>query len=160
MRLLRECSRGRRRRLVRAQAKGVLAITAAVVVTAIMFAIDPHATIAALSAPFQGVCLVTAREQPLTIEIVDGRLVVSIGVDALMTAVRGGDDWDDETMAVVDADVFAAEIAHSLEHNEQEDGTTDIHLAIDRAALDAIEGGSEAVRLVGDGKMHDQEAPQ
>ena len=35
-----------------AQAKGVLAITAVVVVTTIMFAIDPRATIAALAAPF------------------------------------------------------------------------------------------------------------
>lgn len=89
------------------------------------------------------------REQPLTIEIVDGRLVVSIGIDALMEAVRGGDDWDDETMTIVDPDTFAAEIAHALETDEQEDGTTDIHLAIDKAATSAIEGGSEAVILAG-----------
>jgi hypothetical protein len=35
-----------------AHAKGMLAITAAVVVTAIMFVVDPHATVAALAAPF------------------------------------------------------------------------------------------------------------
>lgn len=92
------------------------------------------------------------REQALTIEIIDGRLLISIGIDALMTAVRGGDDWDDQQMTIVDPDVFAADIAHSLEHNEREDGTTDIHLAIDRAALDAIEGGCTAVRFSDEGE--------
>lgn len=90
------------------------------------------------------------RNTPLSIEIVDGELVIRIGIDALMVAVRGGDDWDDDTMTIVDPDAFAAEIAHSLEHNEQEDGTTDVHLAIDRAAMDAVESGSEAVRMAGD----------
>lgn len=91
-----------------------------------------------------------SRDRPLTIEIADGQLVIRIGVDALMVAVRAGDDWDDDTMTIVDADAFAVEIAHSLEHNEQEDGTTDVHLAIDRAAMDAVESGSDAVRLAGD----------
>lgn len=96
---------------------------------------------------------VDRREQGLTIEIDDGQLVVRIGIDALMTAVRGGDDWDDD-IAIVDPDAFAAEIAHELEHNEQEDGTTDLHLAIDRAATLAIESGSRAVRL-GDEDLDD-----
>lgn len=100
------------------------------------------------------------RDQALTIAIVDGQLVITIGVDALMTAVRGGDDWDDETMTIVDPDAFAAEIAHSLEHNEQEDGTTDIHLAIDRAALDAVESGSEAVRMGDEEISYDRDGPR
>ena len=90
------------------------------------------------------------RDTPLTIEVAGDEMVIRIGIDTLMVAVRGGDDWDDETMTILDADAFAAEIAHALEHNEQEDGTTDVHLAIDRAALHAFENGSEAVRLSGE----------
>ncbi len=90
------------------------------------------------------------RDQSLTIAIVDEQLVITIGIDALMVAVRGSDDWDEETMTIVNPDVFAAEIAHALEHNEQEDGTTDIHLAIDKASLHVAEYGTEAVRFAED----------
>ena len=91
----------------------------------------------------------SARDQALTVEIEGGRLVISIGVDALMIAVEGGDDWL-EGWKILDADTFASEIADALENNEQEDGTTDIHLAIDKAATYAIENGSEAVSLDGE----------
>ena len=100
------------------------------------------------------------RDTPLTIEIVEGELVIRIGIDTLMVAVRGGDDWDDETMTIVDADAFAVEIAHALEHNEQEDGTTDVHLAIDRAAMHAVENGSEAVRLADEEIVYDRDGPR
>lgn len=89
------------------------------------------------------------RTQALTIDILDGELVLRIGIDTLMIAVRGGDEWDDETMTIFDPDAFAAEIAHALEHNEQEDGTTDIHLAIDKAAMHVVENGSETVQYAG-----------
>lgn len=95
------------------------------------------------------------RNQALTIAIVDEQLVITIGIDALVMAVRGGDDWDDETMTIVDADTFAAEIAHALEHNEQEDGTTDVHLAIDKAAMHVAEYGTEAVRFAGEDRDDD-----
>ncbi len=95
------------------------------------------------------------RGQPLTIAILEQQLVVSIGIDTLMTAVRGGDDWDDDTTTIVDADTFAAEIARALADNEEEDGTTDIHLAIDRAALYVIEAGSEAVQFAGEDRNDD-----
>ena len=86
----------------------------------------------------------SAREQGLTVEIVGGRLVVSIGIDALMIAVRGGDDWDDEELVITDPDELAASIARGLE-DEQEDGTTDIHLAIDKAVIWAIESAEPGV---------------
>ena len=100
------------------------------------------------------------RDTPLTIEIVEGELRIRIGIDTLMVAVRGGDDWDDDTMTVVDADVFAAEIAHALENNEQGDGTTDVHRAIDRAAMHAVENGSEAVRLSDEEIVYDRDGPR
>ncbi|NIJ07264.1 hypothetical protein FHS31_000860 [Sphingomonas vulcanisoli] len=89
------------------------------------------------------------RDQALTVAVEDGRLVISIGIDTLMIAAQGGNDWVEGT-EILDADAFAAEIADRLENEEQEDGTTDIHLAIDRAVLLAIENGSEAIRLPGD----------
>lgn len=91
----------------------------------------------------------SAREQGLAVEIVGDRLVISIGIDALMTAVRGGDDWDEDA-EIIDADSFAVEIANLLESEEQEDGTTDLHLAIDNAAMAAVEHGTEWVRWPGD----------
>ena len=102
------------------------------------------------------------RNKPLTIEIVDEQLRISIGIDALMIAVQGGDYWDDETMTVLDPDAFAAEIAHALEHNEEEDGTTDLHLAIDGAVEHLIENGNAAVRVVGDDEeiVYDRDGPR
>lgn len=91
----------------------------------------------------------SARNQALTVEIVDGRLVVSIGIDALMTAVRGGDDWDDDQYVITDPEDFAASIARGLE-DEQEDGTTDIHLAIDKAVTWAIESAEPGVEFRSD----------
>ena len=91
----------------------------------------------------------SSREQDLTVEIVGGRLVVSIGIDAPMIAVRGGDDWDDEEFVITDPDELAASIARGLE-DEQEDGTTDIHLAIDKAVTWAIESAEPGVEFRSD----------
>lgn len=82
--------------------------------------------------------MIGEREQGLAVGIEGNRLVISIGINALMTAVKGGDDWPDAEYRIVNADMFAADIATGLEQ-EEEDGTTDIHLAIDKAALWALE---------------------
>lgn len=100
------------------------------------------------------------RNQALTIEIVEGELVIRIGVDTLMIAVQGADDWDDETMTIVDPDTFAAEIANALQNNEQEDGTTDVHLAIDKAAMHVVEYGTEAVRFADEEISYDRDGPR
>ena len=84
------------------------------------------------------------RQHGLSVELVDGRLVIAIGVDALMTAVQGGDDWDEERWQITDPDAFAAGIVRGLER-EEEDGTTLVHLAIDGAAQWALEQGEEGV---------------
>jgi len=88
------------------------------------------------------------RDQQLEVGVVDGRLVISIGVDLLVHAVTHSDDWPEDGQ-VVDPDKFAAAIARQLE-DEQEDGTTPLHLAFDAAAVKAIEDGDESVRLAGD----------
>lgn len=89
------------------------------------------------------------RDQQLEVEVVDGRLVISIGVDLLLHAVaHGADDWEDD-WEVTDPDAFALAIVDELE-SEEEDGTTLLHRAFDRAAMRAVEAGAEGVRLPGD----------
>lgn len=88
------------------------------------------------------------RNQQLTVEVVDGRLVISIGVDLLVHAVTHGDGWE-EDWEVIDADKFASAIAGQLER-EEEDGTTLVHRAFDDAAMAAIEDGDDGVRFPGD----------
>lgn len=94
------------------------------------------------------------RKQGLTVEIDGDRLVISIGVDALMTAVQAGDDWDEERFRISDADAFASAIARGLEL-EAEDGTTHVHLAIDAAAMWALEQGEPGVEQLVDGEWEE-----
>lgn len=84
------------------------------------------------------------RDQGLTLEIVDGRLVISIGVNALMVAVKGGDAWDTDGEGgpeITSVDGFAGDILTEL-RDEEEDGTTLIHIAIDTAIERALDAGS------------------
>lgn len=88
----------------------------------------------------------TDRNQQLKVEIVDGVLNISIGVDLLIYAITHGSDFwpDDDELVVTDPDVFAAEIARELE-NEEEDGTTLVHRMFDKAAETAVDNGCEGV---------------
>lgn len=89
------------------------------------------------------------RDQGLAVEIIDGRLFISIGVDALMVAVKGGPVWSDQEeegrgWVISDPDAFAAEIAHEL-RDEEDDGTTLVHVMLDAAIERAIEQGSLSI---------------
>lgn len=90
------------------------------------------------------------RDQELQVVIEDGRLIMSIGINLLTSAAIECDALDHGDFEITDADVFAAEIARKLE-DEEEDGTTLIHHAFDRAAELAIESGCDGVRGAGDG---------
>lgn len=85
------------------------------------------------------------RDQQLQIEIVDGRLVISIGVDLLVGAVLECPAIDSGEFEVADVDVFAREIAIELEAERSDDGTNLVHQAFDRAAELAIEDGCDGV---------------
>ncbi len=100
------------------------------------------------------------RNQPLLVEIVDGELVIRIGIDTLIFAARTGDDWD-ERFVIVDADVFAEDIRHELER-EQEDGTTPVHMLIDAAVEQAIDQGSLGIDEAGRGEeiVYDRDGPR
>lgn len=85
------------------------------------------------------------RDQLLHAEIVDGLLCISIGVDTLTKAVTGMlDDRGYEGPVVVDSDEFAEAILMSLQR-EEEDGSTVIHHALDKAAINAVEDGCEGI---------------
>jgi hypothetical protein len=94
------------------------------------------------------------RAQALSVEVVGGKLVISIGVDCLKTAIEwapalvkynnASDDYEYPT--VTDVDTFAHELANALER-ESEDGTTPVHRMIDAAAVEAIEYGAEGVEI-------------
>ena len=92
-----------------------------------------------------------AREQGLTVGLLDGRLVISIGIDALMVAVRASPVWEQQQAegrgwSIENADGFAEDIVAELER-EQDDGTTPVHEVLDAAIEEAIEQGSLNIDL-------------
>lgn len=90
------------------------------------------------------------RNQQLEVKNEDGVLNISIGVDLLVHAItQGSDFWPEDELTVTDADVFASEIARELE-SEQEDGTTIVHLMLDKAAENALNNGCEGVDEIED----------
>lgn len=99
--------------------------------------------------------VINTREQGLAVEIEDGRLVISIGIDALMTAVQASPTWDEQLedergWSITDPDGFAEDIRHELE-DEEEDGTTLVHVALDAAIERAIDAGSLNIDFGKDG---------
>jgi len=92
----------------------------------------------------------TAKDQGLRVAVVGGRLVISIGVDALAHAFQETEFAKpfDETIAdwrqrwhVTSADHFARDVRTALEC-ESEDGSTPISDLLDKACVDAVEDGS------------------
>ena len=79
----------------------------------------------------------------------DGKIVISIDVDALPVIVSGScaSNGLRGLWSVTDADVFAKEVCHSL-NDEKEDGTTRVHLMFDSAFNHAIEQGGEGIETV------------
>lgn len=100
-------------------------------------------------------------DELLKVEVVDGRLVISIGVDALAFAcdhcefnnpfVEAEDEHDEsdfkQLYKVVDPEVFAQEVVRALKR-EKEDGTTPVHELLDHAFADAIDDGAEGIEEV------------
>lgn len=84
-----------------------------------------------------------SRKALLSMEIAAGKLVISIGVEALAIAIEGGPMFEEGT-AVTDPDVFAREVLTALQ-DEDEEGTNLIHRAFDGAAEVAAENGAEGI---------------
>lgn len=108
-------------------------------------------TLAALESVWP-VCSEDAKDA--TAVIVGERIVISVSLDALATAVGATpalEDYDEETNdfappIVTDKQAWAREVVRQL-NREQEDGTTPIHLMFDAAFVEAIEQGAEGVLL-------------
>jgi hypothetical protein len=98
------------------------------------------------------------KDDPLNVEIVGGKLVISIGIDCLAHAIEWSPSLGDYDHVandyvypkVTDPERFAREIAIILDREESEDGTTAVHRMLDRAAEVAIENGAEGVWCPGD----------
>lgn len=82
------------------------------------------------------------KDEPLTYAVVEGRLVLSIGVDTLAHAMRLTPEFEDDRgpqLSVKDEVAFATAIATQLEGDEDESGETSITRALIKAAGDVIE---------------------
>lgn len=76
----------------------------------------------------------------------DGFILIALPIANLGAALEGA--WasghQDGRYRVTDAEVFAKEVVHEL-NREQEDGTTPIHLLFDKCMYEAIDQGAEGV---------------
>lgn len=84
-------------------------------------------------------------------EIVDGKIVITLAINHLQTAIDGGTALGtiDGSWKLTDPNEFAKELLQSL-HREDEEGTTVIHRMFDEAINDAIEQGVDGIEEVGE----------
>jgi hypothetical protein len=87
----------------------------------------------------------TGAASQLSVNVVDNRLQISIGIGLLAHAVQApdGTDWP-EDWYIDDIRKFGTEFARAL-LREEEDGTTPVHRMFDRVASDLLEEGPECV---------------
>lgn len=87
------------------------------------------------------------KNQQLKAEIKNEKLEISIGTHVLCFAVEHGDTVHQEAhFKITNGEVFAKEILTEL-MREEEDGTTLLHLAFDKAASNAFDQGAEGVEF-------------
>ena len=96
------------------------------------------------------------RDRPLFVEITDGMLIISIGVDTLADAtsrsprfydygVHGGTDRETGPyFEITDSDEFAEGIASAMQ-DEQEDGSSPLGDFLDEMAAAAMDDGTLGV---------------
>lgn len=85
-----------------------------------------------------------SKEDTLKVEVVDGKLHISIGVNAMCNALEGSWYFQSGPFKITDIDVFTDAVRAQL-LAEEEDGTTPVHTMLDSAAEMAIEWGCEGV---------------
>lgn len=97
------------------------------------------------------------RDQGLVVEIVNGVLSITIGVDTLCHAVKMGMESQfyggEGEITFTNPDVFAQAVMNALTY-EEEDGATPLHAVFDAAAIEACEQGCEGIEFEED-KVHD-----
>lgn len=82
----------------------------------------------------------------LDVKVVDGKLTITMGVDAFITLVTLGGAFDTfpDDPIVTDKKAFVQSIVDRLLY-EEEDGSTPVHRMLDQAAIDAVEDGCEGI---------------
>lgn len=78
------------------------------------------------------------KNQQIKITVKNGVLNISVGVDLLIFAIQGRI----EDFKITNKEGFIKELIEELQ-SEEEDGTTLLHRAFDKAADNVIENGSE-----------------
>lgn len=92
-----------------------------------------------------------AKNKALSVTVTGGELVIRIGVDTLKWAAEHHEDFwlpstDKYTVAVSAPVKFAREVVKEL-RREEEDGSTLVHLMLDKAIAEAVEQGAEGLDL-------------
>lgn len=92
-----------------------------------------------------------SKNDPLTVTIEDGRLVISVGIHTLASAAARSNwatSWDYKandylrTFAITDVDEFAKDVRNALVNSVQSEGPSRIEDALDRAMESAVDDGS------------------
>jgi hypothetical protein len=88
------------------------------------------------------------RAAGLEVKVDDGMLTICIGVEALVQAISFGLEQQcyigDDDYKIVDSDLLVDDMVGQL-NAEDEIGSTPIHRLLERAAIKAIDAGTEAV---------------
>lgn len=89
------------------------------------------------------------KDQLLKVEIVDGVLNISIGMEALKTSLESGrlDMSCGGEFVINDLEAFGVDFVHEL-NSEEEDGSTPVHLMLDQVALTNLENGGGGCYIV------------
>lgn len=95
----------------------------------------------------------TKKDAPLSCKVVGGKLVIEIGINTLAFSFENGEynnPFDEKKNdyirqnTVVDKVRFAEDVVNELKE-ESEDGTTPVHLLLDKAMENAVENGTEGI---------------
>lgn len=92
-------------------------------------------------------------KQSLDVRVIDGRLVISVGVETLAFAFEKSEyvnKYDETrgayepTLRVINPAVFAEAVVRILAE-EEEDGSTPVHFLLDKSCAAAVENGCEGI---------------
>lgn len=89
---------------------------------------------------------VNSKDAPLKVELKDAKLIISIGIETLAYAFEHS-DYAAEELKVKNPKMFAKEVISSLQ-DEEEDGTTAVHIMLDAACQNACENGAMGVEQI------------
>ena len=87
-----------------------------------------------------------AKMKVLTVNIEKDELVIRIGGGIIAHAVTHSDYWP-EGYKIADKKLFLTELVDQL-LREDEDGTTAVHVMLDKASLELIESGAQSIDQV------------